>query len=134
MPGFTPIEKYGTRRKIHNCEIGSVEDYRFVASPELAPILDAGVVTASAPTLLANSTNVDVYPCVVAGEEAWGKMHLRGTRGFQPYFHPVGKADKGDALGQRGYSGMKMYAASAVLNNGRMAIVEVGASVIAEED
>lgn len=133
LPNYTPVEKYGQRQSIHVCEKGSCEEFRFVASPELVPILDAGVVTASAPDLLANSTNVDVYPCIVMGQEAWGKMALRGTRGFDPYFHPVSKADKSDALAQRGYSGAKMYAASAVLNNGWMAVYEVGSSVLQEE-
>jgi len=133
LPGYVPVEKYGQRRPVHVCEKGSCEEFRFIASPELVPILDAGVVTASAPDLVANSTNVDVYPCVVMGMEAWGKMRLRGTKGFTPYYHPVDKADKSDALGQRGYSGAKMYAASKVLNNGRMAIYEVGVSVLTEE-
>lgn len=133
MPGWVPVEKYGQRQRVHAMERGSVEEFRIVASPELIPVLDAGVVTASASDLLANSTNVDVYPCVVVAKDAWGKMKLRGAGGFTPYFHPVGKADKSDALAQRGYSGAKMYAASSVLNNGWMAIVEVGASVISEE-
>lgn len=133
LPGYTPVEKYGNRKPVHVCEKGSCEEFRFVASPELVPILDAGVVTASASDLVADSTKVDVYPCVVMGSEAWGKMRLRGTKGFTPYYHPVDKADKSDALGQRGYAGAKMYAAAAVLNNGWMAIYEVGVSVLSEE-
>lgn len=133
LPGWVPCEKYGQRKTLHVCEKGSCEEFRFVASPELVPILDAGVATALAPDLLAASTNVDVYPCIVMGAEAWGKMMLRGTKGFTPYFHPVSKADKSDALGQRGYSGAKMYAASQVLNNGWMAVYEVGVSVLTEE-
>lgn len=134
LPGWVPIEKYGnTRSSIHVCEKGSCEEFRFVASPELVPILEAGVATASAPDLLATTTKVDVYPCIVMGQESWGKMRLRGTKGFTPYFHPVDKADKSDALGMRGYSGAKMYAASIVLNNGWMAVYEVGVSVLTED-
>lgn len=133
LPGWVPVEKYGQRSSVHPLEKGSCEEFRFIASPELVPILDAGVVTASASDLVANSTNVDVYPCIVVGKEAWGKMKLRGTGGFTPYFHPVGKADKSDALAQRGYSGAKMYAVSTVLNNGWMAVYEVGVSVLTEE-
>ncbi len=133
LPGWVPVEKYGNRKPIHAAEKGSCEEFRFVASPELVPILDAGVVTASATDLVADSTNVDVYPCIVMGNESWGKMRLRGTKGFTPYFHPVAKADKSDALAQRGYSGAKMYAASSVLNNGWMGVVEVGVSVLTEE-
>jgi len=133
LPNYTPVEKYGQRKTVHVCEKGSCEEFRFVASPELVPILDAGVVTATAPDLVYDSTNVDVYPVVIMGSEAWGKMRLRGTKGFTPYYHPVSKADKSDALAQRGYSGAKMYAAAAVLNNGRMAILEVGVSILNEE-
>lgn len=133
MPGWIPVEKYASRKPIHTCEKGSVEEFRIIVSPELIPIQDAGVVTASATDLVANSTNVDVYPVVVCGQNAWGKMALRGARGFTPYYHPVGKADKSDALAQRGYSGAKMYAVSKVMNNGWMAVAEVGASIINEE-
>jgi len=128
LPGYVPVEKYGQRKTIHACEKGSCEEFRFVASPELVPILEAGAVLGA--TGLKGVTNIDVYPCIVMAEEAWGKMALRGTKGFTPYFHGVNKADKADALGQRGYYGARMYAASAVLNNGWMGVYEVGVSIL----
>jgi N4-gp56 family major capsid protein len=130
LPGYVPVEKYGQRKSIHVCEKGSCEEFRFVASPELVPILGAGAAVGTTGLLADDATNIDVYPCIVMAEEAWGKMRLRGTRGFTPYFHGVNKADKSDALGQRGYYGAKMYGASSVLNNGWMAVYEVGVSAL----
>ena len=69
----------------------------------------------------------------MCGNDAWGKMKLRGTSAFSPYYHPVNQADKSDALAQRGYAGAKMYSAAAVLNNGWMAVYEVGISILNEE-
>src|SRR5574340_1226040 len=36
LTGFTPVAQYGSRKPMHEQEIGSVENYRFIVSPELA--------------------------------------------------------------------------------------------------
>lgn len=130
LDGWVPIEKYGQRKPIHPNEVGSVEEFRFVVSPELVPVQDAGAAVGSTGLLSTSGSNVDVYPCIICGQDAWGKIALRGTRSFEPYYLPVGKADKADALAQRGYYGAKMYAASVVLNSGWMAVLEVGVSAL----
>jgi N4-gp56 family major capsid protein len=130
LPGFVPAEKYGNMKPVHIMEKGACEEFRFVVSPELVPIQDAGAPVGTTGLVSTSGSNVDVYPCIVCGQEAWGKLALRGTKGFQPYYHPVDKADKSDALAQRGYSGAKMYAASTILNNGWMAVLEVGVTAL----
>jgi N4-gp56 family major capsid protein len=42
MPGFKTVAEYGTRSPISEYEIGSVEDVRYILSPDLNPFLDAG--------------------------------------------------------------------------------------------
>ena len=44
----------------------------------------------------------------------------------------VGQKDKNDILGQRGYVGIKFYHNAVRLNEGQMAVVEVGTSALAE--
>ena len=70
--------------------------------------------------------NVDVYPFIVVGEDAWGQLSLRGLDALDPTYIPPGQKDKSDPLGQRGYIGAKFYMQCTLLNEGWMALAEVG--------
>jgi len=129
LPGFTPVAEYGTRKPVSQYELGSVENYRFITSPELAPYLNAGAAIGS--TGLMGGTNVDVYPFIVAGEDAWGQLALRGADSIDPTYIPPGVKDKSDPLGQRGYVGAKFYMNCMLLNQGWMAVGEAGVSSLA---
>ena len=131
IPGFIPVASYGSRKPINENEIGAVENFRFITSPELVAIQDAATsTTASAYGLLSTTgTNPDVYRVIVAAEDAWGQVALRGGTPRSD-LHPPGQKDKNDPLGQRGYIGAKFYMNATVLNNGWMAIAEVGASAL----
>ena len=123
FPGYTPVAEYGSRKPMHEHELGSFEQFRFIASPELVPYANAGVVVASAATMETNDgVRVNVYPIIVTGQEAYGTVALRGSNAFDLSVIPVGTKDKNDPLGQRGYVGAKFYAASAVLNQQWMAL------------
>ena len=132
IPGFIPVVSYGNRKPINENEIGAVENFRFITSPELVAIQDAATsTTASAYGLLTTTgTNPDVYRVIVAAEDAWGQVALRGGDALDPSYIPPGQKDKNDPLGQRGYIGAKFYMNATVLNNGWMAIAEVGASAL----
>ena len=134
LTNFSHISEYGTRKAIHPNELGSWEQYRFVASPELNPYLVAGT-TATANTRLANgipnsagSELVDVYPIVVMSEECYGDVMLRGMDAIDPTMIAASEKTKDDPLGQRGYVGAKTYFTAVRLNEGQMAVVEVSAS------
>jgi N4-gp56 family major capsid protein len=126
LDGYIKKEEYsGGTRPVHPMEKGSVEEFRFVASPHLQPILNAGAAVGTT-GLKATSANVDVYQSVVMAKEAWGKMSLMNAGSITPKIHMPDSADKADPLGQRGYHGMRFYAASKVLNDGWMYIYEHG--------
>ena len=125
LPGFTPVADYGQRKPISPEEIGSVESFRFLLSPELAAITDAGA-TASGTGLETSGTNVDIYPFIVMGEDAAFDVALRGKEAVDPTWLPPGNKDKNDPLGQRGYIGGKFYAAAFIGNDGWMAVLEAG--------
>jgi N4-gp56 family major capsid protein len=125
LPGFVNVADYGSRQVVSEHEIGTVENFRFVLSPELAPYTDSGA-TASGTGLATSGTKVDVYPVIVAAEEAWGQIALRGANSVSPTWIPPGTQDKSDPLGQRGYAGASFYHDSLVLNQGWMAVVECG--------
>lgn len=126
LPGFVPVAKYASRQPINEYEIGSVERYRFILSPELAPVIDSGAAVGSTGLVSTGSTYIDVYPFIVCSEEAVFDVALRGADSMTPVHIPVSKADKSDPLGQRGYVGAKFYSAVLVANNGWMAVGECG--------
>ncbi|MDR0258810.1 MAG: N4-gp56 family major capsid protein [Comamonas sp.] len=128
LPKFTPVAEYGTRKPVSPYELGSVENYRFITSPELAPYPDAGADIGS--TGLMGTTKVDVYPFIVVGEDAWGQLALRGADALDPTYIPPGQKDKSDPLGQRGFVGAKFYMACTMLNEGWMAVAEAGVSAL----
>lgn len=126
LPDFIHVSKYASGKKAHELELGSVGRFRFIVSPELAGYADAGGAAATSGLYSTTGTSIDVYPMIVVAQEAWGDVALRGMDSIDPTWIPVGQKDKNDPLGQRGYVGGKFYQASKVLNQGWMAVVEVG--------
>lgn len=134
LPGFKTVAEYGTRSPISEYEIGSVEDCRYVLSPDLGGWPSAG----GAPGGTVESTNgtaADVYPIIYLGEEAFGvtplKNHMVDAKSNMPIKPTVinpNSVDKSDPLGQRGFVGWKAYFAAVRLNETWMARVEVAAS------
>jgi N4-gp56 family major capsid protein len=128
LPGFKHVSEYGQRKVINENEVGSVERFRFILSPELAPIAGANGVTASvgATGLQGTGGFIDVYPMIVVAEDAWGDVALRGAESFDMTWIAPGQKDKNDPLGQRGYIGAKFYSCAKVLNAGYLAQVYAG--------
>ncbi len=127
LPGFTVVAKYGTHHSVISAEeIGSCEEFRFLTSPELTAYTDSGVVTADAPGLVAESSNVDVYPFMVMGENACFDVALQGLDSYNFVHLPHNKPDKSDILGQRGYVGASFWSAVVLVNAGWMGVIEAG--------
>jgi N4-gp56 family major capsid protein len=132
LPGFKHCSEYGQRKPVHPNEVGSVETFRFVISPELASYPDAATsVTASTFGLYSTTgTNPDVYPFIVCGEMAWAQVSMRSVDGLDLTWIPPGQKDKNDPLGQRGYVGATHYHAVKITNQGWMAVIEAGVSAL----
>lgn len=131
LPGFKNVVDYGTKQMINENEIGSVERYRFILSPELVGYPNAGAAVGATGLFSTSGANVDVYPVIVCGEEAWGQVTLRGASAMDVTWIAPGTKDKSDPLGQRGYIGAKAYHTAVILNQGFMALVEAGAPDLA---
>lgn len=123
LPGFIQCAEYGSRTMLHDCEIGSVENFRFIVSPELDPILAGGASVGSTGLVSAGASNVDVYPFIVIAADAWANVALRGMESFDVIHIPHSQKDKNDPLGQRGYVGASFWSASFIQNDyhGRLA-------------
>jgi N4-gp56 family major capsid protein len=130
MPGFIPVAEYGQRRPIHERELGSVEDVRYILSPDLPSWADAGGAKAGSGSTMVSTagTSADVYPLLFIGKEAYGCVPLKGMGAVEPTIIPVGQKTKDDPLGQRGYVGWKTWFTCKILNEAWMTRLEVAAS------
>lgn len=126
LDGFIHIADYGNRQTIHPQEIGTVESFRFILSPELAPYINSGAAVGSLGLYSTGGANIDVYPVIVTGEDAWGQVALRGDSSLDVSYIKPGTKDTADPLGQRGYIGAKTYHTTVMLNQGWAAVVECG--------
>jgi len=126
LPGFKHVSEYGSRKPVHANELGSCEEFRFVCSPELGPIIDSGAAVGSTGLVSTGTTNIDVYPVIVVAEDAWGNVALRGMDSFNVIHIPHTQKDKSDPLGQRGYIGSQFWDAAFIQNDGWAAVLEMG--------
>lgn len=130
LQNFKTTAEYGSRKVIHEQEFGSVENFRFITSPELVPYADAGAAIGATGLYSSTGSNIDVYPFIVTGEDAWGQVALRGSEALDPTWIPPGEKTKSDPLGQRGFVGAKFYFNCTTLNEGWMAVAEAGITAL----
>jgi N4-gp56 family major capsid protein len=129
LPGFTRVEEYGSFKPIHDREIGACEDFRFISSPLLKSFLAAGSGTLNGMLSIANA-NVDVYPFLVIGEDAWGQVALKGMSAIKPVVLKASQTNHANPLGQFGYVGASTWFASVRLNDAFMARIEAGVTAL----
>lgn len=129
LPNFIPTAQYGQRKLIAPQEIGSVENVRYVLSPDLGPFPDAGgAFGGSGQNMVTTSgTNADVYPILYIAEDAFGIVPLKGEEAISPKVVQP-KPVQGDPLGQRGSVGWIVRHAAVILNPLWMARLEVAVS------
>lgn len=130
LPGFKETAIYGQRKLVHEQELGSCESFRFILSPELQGIPNAGGAVGATGLVSTGGAQIDVYPVIVTAEDAWAQVMLRGKESIDVTAIMPGQKDKNDPLGQRGYIGARNYFAAGVMNQGWMAVAEVGISVL----
>ena len=130
IPGFIPAEKYASGTPMPN-EIGKVERFRFITSPDLPSVQDGGAAIGATGLYSTTGSNIDVYPFIVTAQDAWGQIAVRGMESMDPTFIPPGVKSKSDPFGQRGYAGTIWWKAVMIENAGWMAIGNVGSAVLA---
>lgn len=132
--GFTPCERYGSDRvRVHEREIGAVEQFRIVTSPYFKPFLQAGD-TIVAGTFLSNGgttgTDADVYPSIVVAQDAWGQVALKGMGAIQPVYLPAKQINHANPMGQFGYVGANFWKNAVRLNENWMVRLESACSAL----
>lgn len=126
LTGFVPRERYSNYQTVSDWELGKWQDIRFILSPDLEIFYGAG---AASPTgvLSADGSNVDVYPIVIVGQDAYGVVPLRGMDSASVTIkNPTPTYE--DPLAQRGFGSWKMWYAAVRLNEEWMVRIECAAS------
>ena len=129
LAGFIPVAQYGTRKTVHDNELGTVENVRFVVSPLLLPFLGAGSATLNG-TLSAGNVNADVYPVVIMGRDAFGVVTLKGASAITPMVIAPGTPSAADPAGQRGYVSWKTWYNAIRLNETWMVRIETAVDAL----
>jgi N4-gp56 family major capsid protein len=129
LPNFMPSEKYASGSPGEMGEIGKCERFRYVLSPDLPSFQDGGAAiatwTGSGAAYSTTGTNLDVYPVIVMGADAFSQIAVKGVN-LDPTFLPPGEKSKSDPLGQRGYAGTSWWKATMIENNLWMSVAYVG--------
>lgn len=128
LANFIPVAKYGSGTKLFDQEVGSVEQVRYVLSPDLAPFKDAGGAKGS--MVSTSGTSADVYPILFFGQDAFAQVPLKGEEAIVPMVLQPGKPSKSDPMGQRGYVSWKTWYAAVILNDLWMARLEVAVTAL----
>ncbi len=132
IAGFIPASKYASGSPMPN-EIGRVERFRFITTPDLPATLNAGGAVATYTTLqssVSGGTLADVYPFFVFAENAFSQIALRGKESVAPTFIPSGEKSKSDPHGQRGYAGSIWWKGVMIENPSWMALGYAGVTAL----
>ena len=134
LTGFIHISAYGTKGAVHENELGSWENFRFITSPHLNPSLSSGGPVPA--TMLAGGVagNAalpgDIYSMIVLSQDCFGDVALRGNNAMRVTMKMANEISKEDLLGQRGGIGAQAYYNCVRLNEMQMAIIETACSVV----
>lgn len=133
LTGFVHVSEYGQRKTISEFEVGSWEEFRFIAMPIMTVEVDTGVAGAAGltPALLGSgSGKVDVYSSIVLAQESLGQVTLRGRTAIKPTLLPATTQNHANPMGLKGYVGVNTWYASKALNENMMVKIKHGVSAL----
>jgi N4-gp56 family major capsid protein len=125
ISGFTPIENYASPVQLE-AEVGKIGNARIILTDLFDPWLAQGDAVGATGLIAANATNIDVYPLILLGKNAFGLVSLKGKFAAKPSVINPNQPSKSDPLGQRGYVGWKIWDANVILNDDFMYRIETG--------
>ena len=130
IAGFLKVEEYGSFKPVHDREFGSAEQFRFIDSPLFAPFLAAGAAVGSTGLLSVGAANIDVYPVLVVGADAWGQVALKGMSAIKPVSLKPSQINHANPLGMFGYVGANTWFAAVRLNDAWMSRIETAVTAL----
>lgn len=126
LPEFVVREHYSQMQTVSDYEIGKFQDIRVILSPQLNPFWGAGDADTTG-VLSRDGNNVDVYPIVIVGQDAYGVVPLRGMDSAKVTIKNPTETYE-DPLAQRGFASWKMWYVAVRLNEEWMVRIEAAAS------
>lgn len=126
MTNFVPREKYSQGSFLSDYELGKFQDIRFILTPDLWPFYGAGAA-ADGSVLSRDGANVDVYPLVIVGQDAYGVVPMRGMESVKVVVKNPEHTFE-DPLAQRGFASWKTWYVAVRLNEEWMVRIEAAAS------
>lgn len=127
LANFVPVAKYGSRSTVSDYEIGSVDNVRYVLSPDLSPFPDAGGAKGS--MVSTSGTNADVYPILFFGQDAFASVALKGAEAITPMVVTAKPSDS-DPMAQRNFVSWKTWFTAVILNDLWMCRLEVACTAL----
>jgi N4-gp56 family major capsid protein len=122
IAGWKSPEQYVGTTELLPCEIGSIGEFRFCASP-LVPIwADAGGAKGAMKST--SGTSADVYPMIVMAQDCFGRTTLGGYSAEKLLISDAANISVANPLGQKGTVGWKQYFAAWIANNTWMTRLE----------
>jgi N4-gp56 family major capsid protein len=114
LPGFKDEIDYGTAKRFHEMEIGSLPGYRIILTPMLKPYLGAGSATING--MQFTTANVDVYVSMVCTDKGYGHVPLKGRDSMTPFVLPASDRNHANFAAQFGFVGVDFYTTCVRLN------------------
>jgi N4-gp56 family major capsid protein len=130
VPGYKAKADYGTMKPAHEMEIGCIGSVRFILSPDMPFVIDAGAAISGTSNYSTTGTNADVYQLFVVAKDAWGHVAFRGLDAFKMNHIKPSQIDKSDPTGERGYVSGTFYDCAVVTHNGWCAVAECTISAL----
>jgi len=109
-------------------EMGTWENFRFFRVDVFRPYESEGAKVDGTGLYSFSGSRVDVYPLIIAGQNAWASLAFRGENSFKLKHIPSWISDKTDPLGTEGVLAAQYWDTVEIQNENWMAIVEVGSS------
>ena len=123
---FVVREKYASGATINDFEIGKFQDIRVLLSRDFPIFYGEGDANTTG-VLSRDGANVDVYPIVIVGQDAFGVTPLRGMGAASVTLkNPTPTFE--DPLGQRGFASFKFWYVATRLNEEWMIRIEAAAT------
>jgi len=128
IPGFVPRAQIGGYSDTMPNVFGTADEFLFISTPELEPFLGAGAAVGATGMKSVGGTNVDVYPFLVFGKDALGKVSLRGKdRGLGGFkMNYLGEADKSDPGNLLRLISLRWWDCPLILNQNWVRRIEAG--------
>jgi N4-gp56 family major capsid protein len=124
FPGFIPVAAYPDPTRAIEGEFGAYKEFRFVSTTFASILAGAGAAVAST-GLKSTGGFIDVYQCLIFGQNAYGKVPLNG-RSHEVMVTGL-EASHANPLGQFGTIGWKSMQTLVLLNETFMTRYECGA-------